>query len=324
MDTLNIHEHFALIVKSNHKIKLRLNEPDEKLAGQNKIEIKINSNNQLLFSFDFPYRRTIRCELASCGCRINSFIWISHSHKAIWFENPKAASRSIVEALNIKVPSLEDLIFEKLLTAEENITIKVIFPENSTDINTKLIKNAISSYKLMHSRNNPLSNLFYSFLKKKKSGFQLFYGSPNEVINKYPTYFSFAFIRNPYDKMISNYSMFTQKAYRKQKLDELFKYDTTGISLEDFLQKSITLRNHHWEKQINYFPYDANGMIKLSFLGRLETIQQDWDFIKKKINIDKDLNIINNTTKNKNIPVGSDIKTFIDKEYKEDIKLFFS
>jgi len=317
-------ERCTLIAKSHDEVTLLRDGTEAEQAGFEKVEIKSKKNNQLDFSFDSPYRKDIRCDLKSCGCRVNSFIWVSHDQKAIWFENPKVASRSIVEALEISVPGLQELLFQKLVMAGDNLLIKVTYPDVQSGNHSDAINRAISDFRKMKSGDSALDNLIPSFLRRKKKGFHLFHGSPTEAMSKYPSYFSFGFVRNPYEKMLSNYQMFTQQAHRKPKLDELFGYDMAGITLDEFLEKSLELKNHHWEKQVKYFPHDANGMVKLSFLGRLETIEKDWQFVRAQIDGSKNIGVVNNTRKQADSSSPTGLKAFIDKAYKEDMKLFFS
>ena len=71
---------------------------------------------------------------------------------------------------------------------------------------------------------------FYS----KNSDFHLYFGNIVDLQKRYKNYFKFAFIRDPYDRFISNYKMFTQIKSRKILLDILFNENTENIQINDF------------------------------------------------------------------------------------------
>ena len=44
----------------------------------------------------------IKCDNPNCGCHVQSFMWISHILRCIYFETPKACSTSIRRSLGIR------------------------------------------------------------------------------------------------------------------------------------------------------------------------------------------------------------------------------
>lgn len=86
--------------------------------------------------------------------------------------------------------------------------------------------------------------------------------------------FSFAFVRNPYDKMVSNYKMFTSQLTGINQLRDMSTKDYTiddikNFSFLEFCELTLNHKNHHWCNQHNF-------MIKYpDFLGRFETFYKD-------------------------------------------------
>ena len=95
------------------------------------------------------------------------------------------------------------------------------------------------------------------FIKKKVSA---------EVWNHY---FKFVFERNPYDKMVSKYSM-------------LFK---SGDYQEDFKQFCIDCVKGTQDFPVGYKLYTINDEIAVDYIGKYESLTNDFNFICKKLGI---------------------------------------
>ena len=97
-------------------------------------------------------------------------------------------------------------------------------------------------------------------------------------------YFKFAFIRNPWDRMVSNY-FYAIKSPKKKKMENLYKEFN---SCEDFL--------NGFDKKIDeykplslfsqcYWLEDEDGNIKMDYIGKFENLPKDLKFICDKIKI---------------------------------------
>lgn len=89
-------------------------------------------------------------------------------------------------------------------------------------------------------------------------------------------YLKFTFVRNPWDRMVSNWKMFTTK--RIKQLRSMTDLDLSKF--EDFADFAISHYNHHWLPQSLYLPE------KLDFIGRLETFDEDFKQLLKLISWD--------------------------------------
>ena len=90
-------------------------------------------------------------------------------------------------------------------------------------------------------------------------------------------YFKFSFIRNPWDRLVSNWKMFTSRPFRIRQLKSMTDKDLS--SFEDFVYFARENHNHHWQPQHLFLPKD------LDFIGRLESFHNDVNEITNRIGI---------------------------------------
>lgn len=130
-------------------------------------------------------------------------------------------------------------------------------------------------------------------------------------------YFNFTFVRNPWDRIVSNWKMFTTQPFRIKQLKSMT--DENLSKFEDFVRFSIKVKNHHWQPQVLFLPE------KLDFIGKLENFKEDFYKLYSKLNIEFVKNVAkNNTTKRKPYWVyyNSSIAELVSEIYSEDIKRF--
>ncbi|MDW5287888.1 sulfotransferase family 2 domain-containing protein [Formosa sp. PL04] len=256
----------------------------------------------------FIINEHICCTLNSCACKINPFVWVSEKRKAIWFEIPKAASRSIVEFIDAPNPGLTEVVNKlKHYSNFEGVTLYYNTSEKGKVM--KDIKDALKS--------NVIRKFFI------KDDFELKFLTPDEAINKYPEYLSFAIFRNPYEKMISNYKMFTQHEMRIHQIKKTFHLNSIeNLSFENFINLSIQYPNHHWEKQVKFLPSNINNLNILDTITNLDNILSK---LQTSLNISKPLKKLNTTEKSSsNYSKYYDKNTFeiVSSLYEEDIIIY--
>jgi len=91
------------------------------------------------------------------------------------------------------------------------------------------------------------------------------------------SYFKFAFVRNPWDRMVSNWKMFTSKKFPLKQLHTMTNRDLSRF--EDFVNFSVNNHNHHWQPQVLFLPDN------LDYIGRVETFEADYKYICNNIGI---------------------------------------
>lgn len=98
----------------------------------------------------------------------------------------------------------------------------------------------------------------------------------------FDAYFKFAFVRNPIDRLYSTYKY-------KRFIDYLSFDDFIKLKLENFI-KSET-EGFFFKPQYEYLY--GNNQLLVDFVGKLERLEKDFEFIQKKLNSKLTLNHYN-------------------------------
>lgn len=168
----------------------------------------------------------------------------------------------------------------------------------------------------------------------------------NVILKKnkiYNNYFKFAFVRNPWSRVVSCY---INKVQRGSIKDRFYLANHVGlrhdISFEDFVYFITKKRgrfdffsDRHWISQ-HKFITSRSGRLLVDFVGKLENIDSDFDFVCDKLGIKSielpKYNTRNDWSKFNNAEYETDeyYKKFYTKEtqelvferYKKDIEMF--
>lgn len=106
-------------------------------------------------------------------------------------------------------------------------------------------------------------------------------------------YFKFAFVRNPWDRLVSMYRhiYLSRDMNAKGKiryLNEIIKrldIKSEELTFEVFVKRVVrdhVFDNYHWDKQIHCFTNESNKNL-FNFIGRFENLQADFDFACRQI-----------------------------------------
>ena len=92
-------------------------------------------------------------------------------------------------------------------------------------------------------------------------------------------FFSFGFVRNPYDRFYSAYKMllteWTVLGRPQLPMAESFDIFVTAVYKKDF-------KDNHVRKQIDFIPVKLDPQV--NFIGRYENFENDWFLLQEKIN----------------------------------------
>jgi hypothetical protein len=94
------------------------------------------------------------------------------------------------------------------------------------------------------------------------------------------SYFKFTFVRNPWDKAVSQF------LYLMQSRPDLREFAAIreNASFEEYLER-IRLRKHvQWQEQIDFL-HDENGQMLVDFVGRFESFERDARDIVSRLGI---------------------------------------
>jgi hypothetical protein len=119
----------------------------------------------------------------------------------------------------------------------------------------------------------------------------------------YENYFKFAFVRNPYDRIVSAFSYDSQ-------------FHGMGLDFKKFVfSKSIPVKY-----DINQYDF----VIGSDFIGKFENLQSDFDFICDRLGITRDPLNLDNYSKHKHYSeyYDDETKEFVAKKYAKDIEYF--
>ncbi len=106
-------------------------------------------------------------------------------------------------------------------------------------------------------------------------------------IDKYCQYYSFAFVRNPWERLVSWYSMIAHRGIRNRLFDYVWK---NANSFDDFVIKCTDIiedldgRKSTLYNQLDYIS-DEQGKIIVNFVGRFEYLQRDAENLFKNIGL---------------------------------------
>nr|WP_321452396.1 sulfotransferase family 2 domain-containing protein [uncultured Carboxylicivirga sp.] len=136
-------------------------------------------------------------------------------------------------------------------------------------------------------------------------------------------YYTFSFIRNPWDRAVSDYKW--QKNIRKRKLSfRKYLKEVETIVNQYSRNRLINCSNCHYVPQ-SWYIFDTNGITKVNFIGRYENLNKDIEQIQEALGIHKVK--LSKSNQGKAIPYYFyyfDLRNIflIRKIYKEDITRF--
>ena len=143
----------------------------------------------------------------------------------------------------------------------------------------------------------------------------------HDVDQRYQNFFCFAFVRNPWDLMVSSFSWWTQKPKQLQTRKD-YGYDIKAKGFKAFIKSNSSCLNecyHNNEGQL----YWLND--KIDFIGRYENLQQDFNTICDKIRIPRQALPHINKSKHKHYTEYYDDETreTVAEKYAKDIEYFY-
>ena len=141
----------------------------------------------------------------------------------------------------------------------------------------------------------------------------------------YDSMFTFAFVRNPYDRLVSAYDFLRQGGMTKRDRKWSEKNLTQYGSVNEFVEAWIRTENVdswvHFRRQADFVK--GKHPIDVDFIGKTENIKKDFKKVSAKIGHYKELPHLNKSGKNKYFErLNKKSKKIINKKYKKDFELF--
>lgn len=111
-----------------------------------------------------------------------------------------------------------------------------------------------------------------------------------ELVPDWDTAFTFAFVRNPYDRLVSWFFGHTWLARDKNTAHNSVLY---GQTFDEWVANGC---RHHWNVPFNPLQQVSFIDIPLTFIGRYEKLQEDYEHIANNIGLPKRrLDLLNNS-----------------------------
>jgi len=155
-------------------------------------------------------------------------------------------------------------MMQSLLSIMRRLCIKEYLPEETG------IRNTLYCFDTNHIKNNTLWGIRPIAIK--------------DIDGKFSTEFSFGFVRNPYDRIVSTYSMFIREGKIRMRFDDFVK--KLPEILEDYRcdhgsMNADSIISHIIPQHI--FLEGINGKIAVDFVGYFEKIYYDWNQVISRL-----------------------------------------
>lgn len=148
-----------------------------------------------------------------------------------------------------------------------------------------------------------------SHKRRNEEQFNKWYASTTK--EQLQQYFSFTFVRNPWDKMVSLYHYFRSKT-------------SSDISFRQFITEGkFKCSKYHETISMHSLPqHHYLNFVNLSFIGKYESLEEDWKYVASKIGVPDKLPH-SNRSKHDHYTKYYDQETIemVRKEYQKDIEI---
>ncbi|GAF04945.1 sulfotransferase family 2 domain-containing protein [Saccharicrinis fermentans] len=137
-------------------------------------------------------------------------------------------------------------------------------------------------------------------------------------------YFKFTIVRNPYDRLFSAYTFLKKGGFNKKDAEWVNNNLRDIHSYEQFVKEWLTTEHaytkNHFTPQYEYL-INNNGDIGVDFIGKLETIDEDFLTICNKIGVKRELVHANKTGPREKVVLDTEMKKMIQEVYAKDFEL---
>jgi hypothetical protein len=134
----------------------------------------------------------------------------------------------------------------------------------------------------------------------------------------YNDYYKFTIVRNPYDKIVSQFFYIN-----KRKDLQTFLAHNKGDEFKFYLDKIAKKKHVQWEPQVN-FVLDENGETIVDFIGKFENFNNEVTKVLEKTGLDKKyFGLVKRSIPHINQTVRNNYQTYYDDESKEMVEQLF-
>lgn len=142
--------------------------------------------------------------------------------------------------------------------------------------------------------------------------------------SRFASYFSFAFVRDPVERLASGYRYLLGGGNRSEDL-VLSQTLQECADFDQFVVEHLEagwLRSHPLFWPQAWFVADHFGDIRVDFLGRLENIEVDYQVVRQKLGLRMPLPRQNTSSESSGLKIGPQARSVIRRIYSKDYELF--
>jgi hypothetical protein len=146
---------------------------------------------------------------------------------------------------------------------------------------------------------------------------------------EFEQYFSFSFVRNPWDRVVSAYNFVKQGGtqyvqplpnpiYQSNIFATFESFVTEWLPYADLTKEDVVFAPQYW------YVIDKKGDIAINFIGKIETLADDIALLEQRLNITIEIQQLNKSSRVKNYRdyYNEQTQQIVADIYKKDIELF--
>ena len=144
----------------------------------------------------------------------------------------------------------------------------------------------------------------------------------------YRNYFSFTFVRNPYERLYSAWNFLRNGGFKEDERiwaeNNIMKYDLFSDFVLEWLNSESIWKINHFKPQY-FFVCDLNNHPEVDFIGRVENIDEDFQYVCNQLGVENSLPRLNcSQFKDSNIMTAYTSEAFekVNRLYDLDFKIF--
>ena len=139
-------------------------------------------------------------------------------------------------------------------------------------------------------------------------------------------YFSFSFVRNPFDRLYSSYMFLKKGGINNFDENSFKKYIAKYTDFEDFVLQGLNNKTIFQVTHLlpqSYFICDKKGEVLVSFVGRFENLINDVNYLSEKLGKEINLEHLNQNKKSSYKQVYSnEMIKVVNRVYEDDLRIF--
>ena len=249
---------------------------------------------RLYMQSHYPFSPQLSCVHATCGCRIQNFIWMSHLARVVYIEVPKCGSTSLRSALQLpwghSIEIADECFlfsyFLRLRNYEDRFyneipqLVPVHYPQT---VGLSLVPSRAGRLVTRTLRKIDQGNLCSE--SGEKFRFCRYFGNLLDLQEKYPDYDYICFVRDPLSRFMSGLNMLYGDPTDRPKERHLRMAYSSLMgpgkhSIGDIVDDIFRRPNHHFNPLVDFIDKKADS-------SRIQFIKVDCvnDWLLKKFNL---------------------------------------